>query len=64
MKGKEFTDDGSIWMGLTDRDKWAESGRIRYEWTGVDGPKVHVALRLVIIWPSRNLKWKRLASHE
>ena len=49
MKGKEFTDDGSIWMGLTDSDKWAESGQIRYEWTGVDRPKVHMALRLVII---------------
>ena len=40
----EFIDDRSIWMGLTDQDMWAGNGRIRYERTGVDGPKGHVAL--------------------
>ena len=31
-------------MGLTDQDMWAESGRIWYEQTKVDGPKGYVAL--------------------
>jgi len=31
-------------MGLTNQDMWAGSGWIRYEWTGVDGPKGHMAL--------------------
>ena len=30
-------------MGLTDQDMWAESGRIWYERTKVDGPKGYVA---------------------
>ena len=44
VKRKEFRDDKSIWMGLTDQDKWDESERIRCERTGVDRPKGHVAL--------------------
>jgi len=34
-------------MGLIDQDKWAGSGRIQYERTGMDGPKGHMALT----WP-------------
>ena len=44
MKRKEFRGDGFIWMGLIDQDKWAESERIRCEWTEVYEPKGHVAL--------------------